>query len=87
MSSIIKSNRVRVDARVAAAGGAQRVGPGASQPSEACEKAVRLLEMGGRVHALELSCLCGEITIIELDYPSEARTEPEEPTTPQEDNA
>ncbi len=30
---------------------------------------MRLLELAGRVHALELVCSCGEVTVVELDYP------------------
>jgi len=33
------------------------------------EKAVRLLKEGGRVRAIEFTCSCGEVTVVELQYP------------------
>jgi len=35
------------------------------------QKAVRLLEEGGRVRAIEFTCSCGEVTCVELAYPGE----------------
>lgn len=35
------------------------------------QKAVRLLDEGGRIRAIELTCTCGEVTAIELTYPDE----------------
>jgi hypothetical protein len=31
-------------------------------------KGVRLLERDGRVHSIELTCACGEVSVIELEY-------------------
>jgi len=36
------------------------------------QKAVRLLEEGGRVRVIEFTCSCGELTTVELSYPGEA---------------
>jgi len=36
------------------------------------EKSVRLLEQQGQVRAIELTCDCGEVTVIELQYPDRA---------------
>jgi len=33
------------------------------------QKSVRLLEEAGRVHALEFTCSCGDVTAVELVYP------------------
>ena len=42
----------------------------ASAPREpACEQGVRLLSSGGLVHAIEITCSCGEVALVELDYP------------------
>jgi len=70
MSAIIKSSNVRLDDSDPSGSPAPAVptvrpalAPGAH------EKRVELLCVGERVHALELTCSCGEITVIELDYP------------------
>lgn len=36
------------------------------------EKGVRLLEEDGEVRAIELVCSCGEVTLIQLEYPGQA---------------
>lgn len=45
----------------------------ARQPSPArspdCAQGVRLLREGGVVHAIEITCSCGEVALVELDYP------------------
>ena len=44
-------------------------GPHASAAS--CTTAgVKVHETGGRVQAIEVTCTCGETTVIELEYPS-----------------
>jgi len=40
--------------------------------ARASEKSVRLLEEQGQVRAIELTCDCGEVTVIELHYPDPA---------------
>ena len=73
MSAIIKSSNVRLDDSDPSGSPAPAV-PAASSVRPALapgahEKRVELLRIGERVHALELTCSCGEITVIELDYP------------------
>lgn len=91
MSSIIKSNRVRVDLSAPVTVPANKSTGAGEEPAEGapaetvCHKAVRLLELEGRVHALELSCSCGEKTIIEFDYAGDGPAE--EPVAPQEETA
>ena len=42
-----------------------------SAPSTPCATAgVRVHETGGQVQAIEVTCACGETTVIELEYPS-----------------
>jgi hypothetical protein len=59
MGNVIKSERVRLVS-----------GPAEQQPNEAasCTKTVRLLKLEGEVQAIELTCSCGERTLIELAY-------------------
>jgi len=61
MQRIIKHDAVR---RVASEEAAPRV---ALDPPQR-EPGVRVLRAGGRVHALEVTCACGETTLIELEY-------------------
>lgn len=64
--TIIKRDRVQLES-------VRRV-PTAAQFSTGqdtgCEpqKSVRTVEVAGRVQAIELTCSCGERTVIELDY-------------------
>lgn len=70
MSSIIKRAAVQAAAAAAAPGSAL---PGAtSRARGAHAKRVELVRVGERVHALELTCSCGETTLIELDYPEDS---------------
>lgn len=47
----------------------------AVNPSESCETAgVKVHEIEGRVQAIEVTCACGETTVIELEYPSREAT-------------
>lgn len=62
MHSIIKSGHVR------------KREPGVPQPATqrgtpVCHKSVRLLELEQVVHAIEFTCSCGEVSVVELDYP------------------
>ena len=70
MTSIIKSDHVRVLEQSATAG----VGPVATA-RHSHEKTVELLRIEGRVQAIELLCSCGEKTLIELDYDQAEKTE------------
>ena len=64
MSSVIKKSNVQF------AGGA--AAPSARAPvanAPTCASRVRPLRVGGVVAALEITCTCGETTLVELDYP------------------
>ena len=46
-----------------------------SAPSTNCATAgVKVHETGGQVQAIEVTCTCGETTVIELEYPSREAT-------------
>lgn len=62
MQAIVKKQFVQVDAQEHAA-----AARGSSAP-RACKKSVRLLRIEGVVQALEVTCSCGELTVVELDY-------------------
>jgi hypothetical protein len=64
--SIIKKELVRL-----AEAGAQAPQPAAARPARHA-KGVQLLRVGARVRALELTCSCGERSVIELEYPDES---------------
>ena len=61
--SVIKRESVRFDAA--------RPAPGAA-PRAACKggpkQAARLLRAGGVVRAIEVTCACGEVTVLELEF-------------------
>ena len=62
--TIIKRDNVRLAESVS------QTTPGASSP--ACATAgVRAHESDGQVKAIEVTCSCGETTVIELEYSSE----------------
>ena len=55
--------------------GDARLTEAAENPSAPCEEAgVKVHEAGGRVQAIEVTCACGETTVIELEYPSREAT-------------
>jgi hypothetical protein len=64
MSSVIKKSNVQLTGHAAAPGART---PLASAPT--CASRVRPLRIGGVVAALEITCTCGETTLVELDYP------------------
>lgn len=63
--SIIKKELVRLSASGAAPAPAR--GPAARAARH--QKAVQLVRVDGRVAALELTCSCGERSVVELEYP------------------
>lgn len=68
--TIIKRNRVNVGTgHESPTAGHRAKDPQAS----AHAKHVRLLEHEGRVRAIELTCSCGDVSVIELDYPDAPR--------------
>ena len=64
MSSIIKKNSVRM-----ADEASPHPAPGAAPRPGAHAKRVELLRVGGQVRALEVTCSCGEVTVVELETP------------------
>jgi hypothetical protein len=50
------------------------IGPGATPASKATAerrapaRAVRLLRLDGRVYAIEFTCACGQVSVLELEY-------------------
>lgn len=70
--AIIKRDRVQLETvrRVPAS---PRPRPGAAaDEGGACEKRARTVESDGRVVAIEVTCSCGEATVVRLEYPSDA---------------
>ncbi len=62
---VIKRERVRLLERIEPLEGAAKC-----SADVGIEKAVRLIEMDGQVHAIELTCTCGEVSVVRLEYPS-----------------
>jgi hypothetical protein len=71
--AIVKKQFVRVDAGDAARAVRGPL-PARGAPARACSKEVRLLQLDGRVRGLEVTCSCGEVTVVELEFPG--RTDP-----------
>ena len=70
-SSIIKNERVRLeqDADEPASALPGRAASAATSKSNArCQKSVQLLRENDVVHAIEVRCSCGEVTVVELEY-------------------
>lgn len=65
MQSIVKKERVHFAGEAAPAAGGER-----HKIREAARgaKSVRLLRIDGAARALEVTCSCGERTVVELDY-------------------
>lgn len=77
MTAIIKNQRVAL--RAVQPGELATVPRTCANDEGRAEKRVRLLRDRGRVYALELSCACGERTVVELEYEVEGEPEPEAP--------
>jgi len=69
-NTIIKREHVQLE-RVRRVPTAAQSGTG-QDASCAQPKSVRTVEVAGRVQAIELTCSCGERTVIELDYQDSA---------------
>lgn len=83
MHSIIKKQFVELDGTLApVAASAAPASPLASPPSalpsapsrpaaaaRRCEKSARPITIEGAIRAIEVTCSCGETTVIELEYP------------------
>ena len=70
MGSIIKGEKVRVDA-VASLSSVCAGEPHASPSPGRAGATVELLRVDGRVHALQVRCRCGEVTVVEIEYESD----------------
>ena len=71
--SIIKGGRVRVEEPPAPLPAAVEELPA---PCAKVEPVVRLLRTDGEVHAIELSCGCGEVHVVRLEYGGEPADAP-----------
>jgi hypothetical protein len=78
MSRIIKRNQVRVGETRS-----RKQVPAPVADVQQHGKRVRLVRDGAHVHAIELTCNCGEVTVLALDYDdgSAPATSPEAPAT------
>ena len=67
MKNVIKKRFVRVQ-EAAARAHHKDVAP--ASPGDAAQPTpgVRLVRVEGQVHALEVTCRCGEVSVIELEY-------------------
>lgn len=74
--TILKRDQVRIEPVAApdltVEGADVPVMPAAPIGTNACEKAIRLLEEAGQIRALEVTCSCGEQTVIALEYPEQS---------------
>lgn len=68
--SIIKHELVRVEENDPA-----RVDSSGHGKACVAEPSARLLEIEGRAHAIEVTCGCGEVIVLELDYGAQAPQE------------
>ncbi len=71
MHTIVKKSFVQVESLGAArpAGVAGRIAAAASSAGARCKKSVKLLRLDAATHALEVTCSCGEVTVVELEHP------------------
>jgi hypothetical protein len=70
-SSIIKSDCVRIESTAsepAAALPTRAAAAGSPKAQARCQKRVQLLREADVVHAIEVRCSCGEVTVVELEY-------------------
>ncbi len=70
---IIKRSRVKLHApEPCSSESGIRLLEGEDEGARNGEKAVRLLNEGGQVCAIEFTCSCGETTLVELLYPDDS---------------
>ncbi|HUR28562.1 MAG TPA: hypothetical protein VM509_10275 [Planctomycetota bacterium] len=72
METIIKNDRVRVGDSSGETPPALPAGSpdGSNRNGARCKKSVQLLREKDVVHAIEVRCSCGEITVVEISYGS-----------------
>ncbi len=63
MHSIVKKSFVQVETQSSARAG------GPANAGARCKKSVKLLRLDAATHALEVTCSCGEVTVVELEHP------------------
>ncbi len=63
--AVIKRERVRLEKSLP--GSVSRPAAGARTPCDGAPS-VRLIRSGDRVQALEFTCRCGEVSVLELQY-------------------
>ena len=73
MNRVIKKDRVHVDESGEASPAPRAEAPHAPVPG------VRLVRVEGRVQAIEVTCRCGDVSVLEIDY--EDATNPTEVTS------
>lgn len=64
-SNIIKRERVQIGKT----GGASPAARNADAGCAARAPKVQAVSVAGHVHAIEVTCACGEVMLVELDYP------------------
>jgi hypothetical protein len=78
MNTIIKHDRVRVgepSSTTPPALPARSAAANAARNGTRCKKSVQLLREEDVVRAIEMRCSCGEITVVEITYGSQAGQE------------
>ncbi len=65
-------SRILKHTRIVDATGPSPSAAGPSAPAVHAKRA-RLVEVDGVVRAIECTCTCGETTLLEIEYPSDAR--------------
>ncbi len=71
MQTIIKHDRVRVadaESDVPSALPSRSAPMGGAKSQARCKKSVQLLREKDVIHAVEVRCSCGEVTVIEFEY-------------------
>ena len=53
--------------------------PAPQSEEEACETRVEVLRVDNEVRGIEVHCSCGEVTVVELSYPSSGQPSSNEP--------
>jgi len=72
MKSVIKSKNVHLSETGVVRTEHEEVSP--AVPRERCAPApgVRLVRVEGRVQAIELTCRCGDVSVLEIEYADDA---------------
>ncbi|MEZ5973476.1 MAG: hypothetical protein R3F17_01415 [Planctomycetota bacterium] len=71
-SIILKGNDGRVQSLAVndlVSGGPKAASKPGKSSQDRCETRLEVLRVGGEVRGIEVHCSCGEVTVIELEYP------------------